>query len=472
LLERYFDAKNAPQGIAEKWEKDLLQIGGGIPGSDAVVENQQIDAGWTYFGQLLAHDITYKRQSNLNYVATLDLNSVCGKGPVAGNGVFSFIKKKPELNGALFALEQYKSDNEQDVVYDFKRRKDGKNIGVPIIYDTRHDDNYIISQLVCTLKRFHNAIAEYLFASKKLANEELYQATRSLVCKSYHDIILYDYLPKLLMGGQEFVNNLLSEGAFKFINPRENPPRLMQEFNIAAFRMGHSQVREFYHIHSKFNTAFSLWGTGGDDNLRGFKRNTARPSVKWPLFFTFPEEKSTVQKSLLIDLIITKPLGELPFNIKRKKGENNLGRRNIQQSVQSNQVFSRSTLERLSSEKGIAVITNKKTGEDVTEKNWIIKIKNVDFFPLWCYILLEARLLGGHYEGALIKRQNLGPLGSHIIGEQIVWTILHSQFYKNKEMPSVALSLNIPHFSMSDLVTVAEKGVVNHPAYQNNFSSI
>ena len=67
------------------------------------------------------------------------------------------------------------------------------------------------------------------------------------VVNAYRYVVLHDYLPQIV--GQEAVDAALKQPVGEgFYQPGKGTPFTPVEFSVAAFRFGHSQVRNAYNI--------------------------------------------------------------------------------------------------------------------------------------------------------------------------------------------------------------------------------
>jgi hypothetical protein len=242
-----------------------------------------IPAGYTYFGQFVDHDITLD-QSGDPAVApevgedadnirqgrspSLDLDSLYG-APDAG---------KPELfeaDGIRFRLGTTTPIPGQpapsDQVFqggDVPRQADGPDKGKAIIGDDRNDENLIIQQLHLAFLKFHNGTVDALLRGDTGVDQtSVFAEARRLVTLHYQWIVLNDFVRRFVdpvtfkdvlgvanLAGQRFVTP--RPLVFK-VSATQIPPMPL-EFSGAAFRMGHTMVRETYGWNKIFQPAFGF----------------------------------------------------------------------------------------------------------------------------------------------------------------------------------------------------------------------
>ena len=108
-----------------------------------------------------------------------------------------------------------------------------------LVVDPRNDENVIIAQLHLAFLKFHNAVVDQVMRDGVTNPFQAFAEAQRLVRWHYQWIILHEYLP--LIVGESVVENILKHGR-KYYKWR-NAPFIPVEFSMAAFRLGHSQVR-------------------------------------------------------------------------------------------------------------------------------------------------------------------------------------------------------------------------------------
>ncbi len=432
-------------------------------GGDAPVENPNIPAGFTYLGQLITHDISpIKEQDRANFKPMLRLKSIYGNGPAKHQGVYledisemqdlltdKFIDLNnlnendlyKKLKGALIRERRVKSWGR-----DLARKGNDKKGNVePHMVDDRNDRNYLLSQLTVGIIRFHNAVVAY-YAEKNsgLNNNKLLEKAQETVIQHYQWIIVHEFLPMLVQDG--LVDRLIEDKnntefrLFEFL-PTEKA-RLMPEFSEAAFRFGHSQVREVYivprmniegqnaaqidenkknrariFIDADFNQRMDDQEGNVPDqqdrkDLRGhiFRYNLR---IDWRGFFDFGTGVSNelLQYSLAIDHKIAHPMFDLFFlrpDEENPDREKNLTKRDLDKGhgLPSGSVLHEAYFNKY--QDSPAPLST----DDILE---IFPGLRIDKIPLGLYLLLEAELREGG--------NRLGELGSRIVAEQIIWIL-------------------------------------------------
>ncbi len=379
--------------------------------------NKRIEAGYTYLGQFIAHDITFFEKLLLKLPPRLDLHILYGLGPQRSGHLYQFSHNNiheadDPFTGAKMAIWSGK-DKKEHPLQDVYRLENG----VPVIGDTRNDQNFIISQLHVKFLGFHNACAEIVFKHfhERLTRIQLFQKTQSLVILIYHLVIIHDYLPKLV--GKLLIEELLQihpanpTQQFKLFHFESTYPMLMEEFSEAAFRVGHCQVRNFYTLtRHRDHQNVHLFPRGHQRlDLLGGKRDLNR-NIEWELFFKVPfHSDQKAQLSMKLDSKIALQLHKLPFWDAR---DQNLVIKDIEKSAH---LTINNTQLRTRLGETITGLDRDTLPDEV--KPLIAQEMKLDDLPLWLYILLEAAQNGGEY---------LGVVGGRIIAEQILAIIFSS----------------------------------------------
>lgn len=226
--------------------------------ADSMIRNKfnpaesKLPAGYTYFGQFMAHDMSFdpttigERVTDPEFMRNfrtpaLDLDSVYGGGPLITPYLFDkkfrFIVKNWSSEG---------SGNRLDAI-DFQRNRDG----VAIVVDARNDENVILARIQLVFQLLHNFLVnKYTLLHKELSTKQIFERAKRETIFYYQWIIIYDYLPRII--GRKKLNHLLNfKKSFgkqrKFYN-WPDVPFIPIEFAVSAFRYGHTQVRDFYKI--------------------------------------------------------------------------------------------------------------------------------------------------------------------------------------------------------------------------------
>lgn len=289
------------------------------PNNDPAADSN-LPAGYTYLGQFITHDITFDKTVNIadgeldakqirqGRTPSLELDSLYGMGPLSASSRhlyendclhFKIGKTTPTLVGN--AQVEYPNDLPRDTSNPANPRK-------ALIAEPRNDRNLALAQTHLAFLKFHNAVVNHL-ADDGLLGRELFEAARKKVIQHYQCIVLEDYLPRILDDSvlTSVRKDVLANGAKRITNSKESGLFLPVEFSFAAFRFGHSLVRDKYEWNRVFETPapnapnngvhrmdgarlhqlFTL--TGANGNLGGAKTLPTNWAIDWTRFYDFSE---------------------------------------------------------------------------------------------------------------------------------------------------------------------------------------
>jgi hypothetical protein len=258
-----------------------------------------IAAGRPVFGQYLAHDLTADRSPLTHHddaellinarSARLDLEILYGQGP-AGNP-YLYSRHDP----ARLLLGRNESGQQEDL----PRNPEG----VALAGDPRQDVHVLISQMHVAMIRAHNRLADRL-RQDGAPDADLFDQARRALTWHYQYVMLHDYLPQTI--GQQRAARLLERGPRHF-SP-EGAVAIPLEFADAAYRFGHSQMRDSYQLQPG-GPAVKLM-----PDLIGFRPTPADRVVHWPLLLDVPGQPPA-QRASAIDGRLPNSLIHLPPDI-------------------------------------------------------------------------------------------------------------------------------------------------------------
>ncbi len=443
-------------------------------------ENSGIDAGYTYLGQFIDHDITFDPLSSLmqqndpdsliDYrTPRLDLDSLYGRGPA--DQPYLYTGKKFRLGKKLFALDKPTPSRDLPRYHD---PDDPKGAARALIGDKRNDENVIVSQLHGVFMQLHNRLVDDPdFAGAR------FEDIQRVVRWHYQYVVLNDFLPRICgaaLINEILPNRLVSASAaakkpkLEFFHWR-NDPYMPLEFSVAAYRFGHSMVRPIYRLNTELKGGdnplaatpdeirrgidgrFFIFAGVAKRALNGFGEFPAEWAIDWSLFFDIDGSgnkggKTRAQPSYKIDTSLVNPLGFLPeFSkikplhppltvdqmqpkaVDAKKDPANLAARNLLRGLAlqmpSGQVVSRAMGIPPIADKdlkiGKAIVSEWKSAKSITS----INPGFVDNAPLWYYVLAEAQhhwFLRASKTGSKGDKEpvTLGPVGGRIVAETLI----------------------------------------------------
>ncbi len=391
-------------------------------------------AGITFFGQFIDHDLTLDNEPQPTDTVDVeglvngrsfafDLDSVYGGGP----------KKSPQLYDGDKFLVGTATDG---VSPDLPRNSDGS----AILVEHRNDENLIIAQIHLSFLRLHNSLVDQGMS---------FDQAQQTVIGAYRYVVLNDYLPQIV--GEEAVNQALRERVEAgFYDPgSKDAPMTPVEFSTAAFRFGHSQVRNAYAINDTSGgvRVFSLDPAVAD--LRGGRRLPADPLdpldptkqnlvIDFNNFFSELPRASDEDPALIgraIDTKISPSLFELPIPGAEGGGSNVLAFRNLVR----------------------AKFYDVPSGEDIAGAMYVPVTGDPVFpegTPLWYYVLREAELTTGGAE--------LGPVGGGIVAEVFVDLLRMNGGIRTVEEPNLP-DVSGGDFRIGDLLVAADQPPIVEP---------
>ena len=497
----------------------------------------EIPAGYTYFGQFIDHDISAGTDRSHEFeitkevfkpvppqqvvedivnqrTANFDLDSVYG-GP--GNDAYlkfehfyeDGIKFKIGFNEAAPGqlpdpqLETDPNNPQRDLprislLEDDTRAENfpGDPITTALIGDKRNDENLIIAQFHLAFLKFHNKLVDHLRATQLYAEDaQIFQIAREEMTLHYQWLVVNDFLrritdeeilDKIIDSDRTIYDELpIDKGAEKIYMPLE--------FATAAYRFGHSMVRNQYDFNlnfgrasngtapllprATFNLLFSFTGRGAElAKINMANGQPALPSfrdtlslnwiVQWERFFGEVQESDQFTRKIdtkLAEFITEDGMQNEDFELLGDEAQDNvevskdtfnrimkhLARRNLLRGFLLNMPDAQLIIDKIN-ELEIADIEITALSSDELQRdnsptlNALLQTSGfLHKTPLWFYILKEAEIQGGG--------NRLGQLGSWMVAQTIVgiikeshlsflkmnWNPAHSQFDELKGMSEV-----------------------------------
>jgi hypothetical protein len=422
--ERLFPELTALAGEGEA----LLALGtaGGIcDGSEGCEDATETAAGWPLFGQFIAHDITADRspltgRAELSDVVNFrspraDLECLYGSGQIGSP--FLYRRDDP----ALLLLGRNERGEEADVPRNAE--------GVALIGDPRNDVHIVVSQLHVAMIKAHNRLVERA-RERGVAAADVFDTARRETVWHYQWVIVNDYLPRLV--GAELVSSILEHGP-RFYRP-DGAPRIPLEFADAAFRYGHSQVRDSFELNSDSHS-FRLF-----PDLIGFRPVPAELVIEWSRLFDV-KGAQPAQRAKLIDGRLARSLIELPAAITgdvEVEAYQSLAGRDLERG----HAYGLPSGEAVAQAMGETPVAGDPLG--LRAAGWTGET------PLWLYFLAESASSGG---------DQLGPSGGRIVAEVLIG-ILHADrgsYRANDPGWTPTLPARGERFGLTDLLSPTEE---------------
>lgn len=274
--------------------------------------------GYTYFSQFVGHDLTHDPTpldgpylapgETLNHrTPYLDLDHVYRGGP----------KQSPDLYYGEPGSERFKVGVTTPGGYERDLPIENGLILLGEGEDTRDLDNLVVRQLHGLFLKFHNEAVKQLSAKPPTIKEfehshfgTIFEQAQRLVRWQYQWIVRHDLLPRILHPG---VWNQQDRTDWASSRPKGGFA-IPIEFSLAAFRFGHSMVRNAYGLNCRQKRV-----TTQDLMALGHKPSPIPDDfmIEWGRFFDGLPGSGPVASSSFIDTSIGAPLHDLSPSIIR-----------------------------------------------------------------------------------------------------------------------------------------------------------
>jgi Animal haem peroxidase len=435
-----------------------------------------IPAGYTYLGQFVDHDLTFDRTNVMlgDNVApidllqgrspSLDLDSMYGGGPNDPESAKFYEPDGLHLKvGKTVAEGGFPGKQGFDLL-----RGAGTSVAQKrkaIIPDERNDENLAVAQLHLAMIRFHNRVVDTLDPGIPPANR--FGRARQKVVKHYQWMLKTDYLPRICAPG--VVSNVFNQGrkVFEVNAVPTDVPTMPIEFSVAAFRLGHSMIRDAYNwnVAFDFGTGFLTYlfeFTGKSGTLGNNLLLAADWTADFRRLFDFSETPAArpalvvpaakFNRAMRIDTKLVDPLATLPGF---PPAEANLALRNL---IRAKMVKLATGQQMVAFMKSKGVNVTKLTNAQIRDGNNGADLSGltsaqlpllIQRTPLWFYILRESEFNGGKLKG----------VGARIVAETFHRAMEgsnHSIVRDTNFKPS--LGPNNQTFRMNDLLFFAFEG--------------
>ena len=420
-------------------------------------DNPKIPAGFTYLGQFVDHDITLdltsigdKEKDPLGIenfrTPSLDLDCVYGLGPDGSPQLYARNPDNGNKPGPKLLIGKNVNVGDGDFRNDLPRSPEG----FALIGDHRNDENLLVAQTHLAFLKFHNAVCDKL-AKDGTPAADIFREARQLVTWHYQWLVLHDWVERLTEPGT--VAKILHNGR-KFYRFKKTP-YMPVEFSAAAYRLGHSMVRQSYPHNKHFTDAdFSLLflfsGLSGSivgdlaDTAGGFATLPSNWIIDWRRFHEVGASGGApvdLTKTRRLDPYLADALHNLPGD------GGNLAFRNLKRGVNLGLPSGQDVAKHLKVKKPltpdeIASDSNGSTDGATAKANGLHTET-----PLWYYILKEAKV---RHNGL-----RLGPVGSIIVSEVFVGLVHgdhNSYLWKVKNWKPTLPSATPGDFKMADLL--------------------
>lgn len=397
-----------------------LGITMGEPNAGAT-PNSTIPSAYTYFGQFVDHDITFEAKSDnivklgdrkFRVLTPEEIRTKITNGRTPGLDLDNVYYKPALRNCSRMELGFVSRVRDQaplrNRANDLPRKPPAakhENDRAALIGDKRNDENLIIAQLHVAFLRAHNAIA---------AQGHTFDEARKILRRHYQWIVARDFLPRIC--DPRIVRDTLNVGNRVF-RPKRDDLFMPFEFSVAAYRFGHSMVRNVYHYNSNFPTAtlanlFKLTALSGD--LNGFPTLPENWIIDWANFVD-----GGANRARTIDTALSRSLFDLTEFGKPMPAEARLPVRNLLRGymlrIPTGQAVARALNLPVMSAAALEEVAASVSVDQLAA------LRDSGFSqrtPLWYYVLAEA---------AAERSRRLGPVGSTIVAEVLIGLIRGSK---------------------------------------------
>ena len=245
--------------------------------------NREIAAGFAFWGQIFAHDITYdhaplareeaSEELENHREARLNLEVLYGQGPTA----------QPYLYDADDPAKLLVGENDEGEPLDLPRNAQG----LAILGDPRNDTYLFISQLHLALLRMHNAVVDRL-RDEGTDDGDVFGTALRLMRWHYQWMVLREYVP--LMVGDDLARDVCEKEPLLWTR---GPIFTPLEFTAGVFRVGHAQVRSTYDVNAQVRDVPVF------PDLRGQRPLPASHAVDFALLFQMPGRNAPQASGLM-----------------------------------------------------------------------------------------------------------------------------------------------------------------------------
>jgi nucleoid-associated protein YgaU len=398
--------------------------------------DSEIPAAYTYFGQFIDHDITLEALSaplpelldpNLTPMsvpdiratlrnvrsATLDLDNLYSppapRDPADGNRMLVGPVASTGSSDPPLARPPGKGDD-NDVPRE-PRSEDPSSDRAALIGDPRDDENTIIAQLQVAFLKAHNAL---------VAEGRTFDEAQRLLRQHYQHLVVHDHLRRVC--DPAIVADILENGP-KAYDPTPYNFFMPLEFSVAAFRFGHTMVRNAYNFNVNFNfrggipatlsLLFTFTALSGE--LGDFETLPENWIVEWE---NLVDAGGPFDKARRFD---TK-LVEFLFELRNVQGqpEADDGARLAVRNLLRGYLLRMPTGQAVAAALGLPVLSPQELEAAAASPEQVQALQAGGFLdrtPLWYYILAEASAGGG---------QHLGPVGSTLVADVMIGLVRRS----------------------------------------------
>lgn len=380
-------------------------------------DNKGVPAGFTYLGQFIDHDITFDTTTLQEVLVDplalrnfrtpmLDLDCLYGSGPVAQPYLYDRDDNDKFLIGRTSSNPPGGDPTvPTDLPHDLARAPHG----FALVGDPRNDENLIVAQTHLAFLRFHNRVVQGLkdgsIPREAPVRKTPFEEARDTVIWHYQWIVINDFLRRLL--DEEQLDIVLKNEGKRFYHLDEGQDAFIPvEFSAAAYRFGHTMVRDVYDYNRVFTFRGGIPASLGlifrFSGLSGGAGSVPIPSdwiIDWRRFFEV-DGGAAHGFSRMLDPFLAPTLQNLP-NVPKPSS---LAIRNLRRGRSLGLPPGQSVA------KFMGFDPLKPSDIEQGTDGQIAKKHNLHIeTPLWYYVLKEAEIQG--------KGERLGQVGSRTVAE-------------------------------------------------------
>lgn len=402
-------------------EEKLIQLGSAMHYNIEREGTLTPRVGYTYFGQFVGHDLTHDTtplegpylnpELTPNYrTPYLDLDHIYGGGPT----------KSPNLYEGEAGAEVFKLG--ATIPSGYLRDLPAEN-GTILIGDERDLINLILRQLHVVFLKFHNEAIKQISTKcptiigiENLGSGTIFERAQRLVRWHYQWIVRHDLLPRILHTSVWSHRSRIVRQGSRFRDSFSIPI----EFSLAAFRFGHSMVRNAYGLNCRQKRVELAELMALGQNPSSLQDDFI---IEWGRFFDGLPGSGPVASSSYIDTSIVTPLhGLSPSTVhlcskmERSEKPASLPVRTLLRGARMGLPSGQEVAEMLG-QKGIIRADDFLTSSMLTRNTCdhsgsVLRSVGLEQnTPLFYYLLKEAEIRG--------LGRILGAIGSYIVGEVI-----------------------------------------------------
>lgn len=393
----------------------LIRLGSTMrEANSAARANSPIPSAYTYLGQFIDHDITFEAKSDemvklsdrdFRVLTPEEIRTkiVNGRSPGLDLDNVYYHPAPRDCSRMVIGLVSSLSGPPVRGKYNDLPRKPrsskDEDDRAALVGDKRDDENLIVAQLHVAFLRAHNTI---------VARGHTFDEARRILRRHYQWIILRDFLPRIC--DPDIVCDVWLRGNRVF-KPKMDAAFMPFEFSVAAYRFGHSLVREAYQYNASFPRAtlsdlFSQTAFTGRD-LKGLASLADVWIIDWNNFIEGGANRARpIDTTLSQTLFDLKQFGK-PMPIEARLTVRNLLRGYMLRLPTGQAVAAAlglNAMEPAAIEDVAASVSDEQLAA-VREGGFLQRT------PLWYYVLAEA---------AATSTGRLGAVGSTIVSEVLI----------------------------------------------------